>query len=621
MSLFFNKRHVNIDLNPEEILLDAGGGGIVERPLSFWAFGLVIIAVVFSGFVVLGRLASISVFSDGSWERIAEANSGKEVDIRAPRGIIYDRFQKPLLENVPAFRAELNLSELYKNFKTKEERHAFLVRLSEVARLELTILEEVINTNQGRYSKVTVPGFLDKSQVIAIHEFNSPVALIASDYKRHYIYNDALSHILGYVGLVNANDLKNFDYLEINDEVGRAGLELAYDKELRGEDGKSITVRNAKGSVIDTLRDVPPVGGSALTTTIDIEFQEYFKERLEDELRVLGRTAGVGLAMNPGTGEVLAMVSLPSFNNNVFGNDNATVRRLLSDKGRPLFNRVVSGVYTPGSAIKPLVALAALKENLVDPLKTVFSSGYIELPNPYNPDKPSRFVDWKAHGLVNMYSAIARSSNVYFYTIGGGFGDIAGLGIEKMKKYWEMFGYGRKTGIDLPYEAEGFLPFPEEKEKRTGQMWRIGDTYNISIGQGDFLTTPIQLLAQISALANGGMLYEPYVVKRNDHPLAVRDFSLWKNDIEEVRKGMRETVEKPYGTAFLLSSLPFDISGKTGSSQIANNTKTNAFFVGYAPSDNPVLAILILVEDAREGSLNTIPIARDVFEWYYYKRM
>ena len=220
-----------------------------------------------------------------------------------------------------------------------------------------------------------------------------------------------------------------------------------------------------------------------------------------------------------------------------------------------------------------------------------------------------------------MYSAIARSSNVYFYTIGGGFGDIAGLGIEKMKKYWEMFGYGRKTGIDLPYEAEGFLPFPEEKEKRTGQMWRIGDTYNISIGQGDFLTTPIQLLAQISALANGGMLYEPYVVKRNDHPLAVRDFSLWKNDIEEVRKGMRETVEKPYGTAFLLSSLPFDISGKTGSSQIANNTKTNAFFVGYAPSDNPVLAILILVEDAREGSLNTIPIARDVFEWYYYKRM
>jgi penicillin-binding protein 2 len=313
-----------------------------------------------------------------------------------------------------------------------------------------------------------------------------------------------------------------------------------------------------------------------------------------------------------------------------------------------LFNRAISGAYTPGSAIKPMVALAALKENIIDPKKQILSTGYIEIPNPYDPEKPSRFLDWKAHGWVDLRSALARSSNVYFYEIGGGFEGLKGLGVNKLKEYWQRFLLGAKTGIDLPSESSGFLPDPEEKEERTGQIWRIGDTYNVSIGQGDLLLTPIQLINFIASIANGGKIYRPRLVScathdnsnnPNLHPNdsnrsdnsdtglyhsdcgLLMDYSEWQKEIKEVQKGMEDAVEKYYGTANLLSFLPMSAAGKTGSAQVANNTRTNAFFVGYAPAENPEIAILVLMENAREGSLNAVPIAKDVLEWYYYNRI
>ncbi len=347
--------------------------------------------------------------------------------------------------------------------------------------------------------------------------------------------------------------------------------------------------------------------------TVDLEFQKYFYERFQQSLQELERHAGTGIAMNPKTGEILAMVSFPSFNNN-------EPVKYLRAPNQPLFNRAVSGVYSPGSTIKPLMALAGLKEKVMDTNFEVYSPGYLEIPNPYNPENPSRFLDWRVNGLVNLHSALARSSNIYFYVIGGGYKNTKGLGINKLNEYWKKFGFDKKTNIDLSNEAVGFLPNPEEKEKRTKQPWRIGDTYNVSIGQGDLIITPIRLLTMIASIANNGKMMKPHFLL-DEPPDILFDYSDWGDLIKEVQRGMRDAVAQSYGTANFLYDLPYKTAGKTGSAQIANNTKTNAFFTGYGPVSDPQIVILILVEDAKGGSLNAVPIAKDVLKWYYDKRL
>jgi penicillin-binding protein 2 len=436
---------------------------------------------------------------------------------------------------------------------------------------------------------------------------------VEDDYMRQYPEPFIFSHILGYT--------KSVDFKSTIE--GTAGLEAEYDEILAGVDGVRIAYRDARGTILGEKKAQEARAGKTLTTTIDAGFQRYFYARFKEGLDSLGKTSGVGLAMNPKTGEILSLVSFPSFDNN----DPA---KYLMTGGNPLFNRAVSGVYSPGSTIKPLVALAALHEKLVTPEFTVYSKGYLELPNPYDPEKPSKFLDWKAQGLVSMYSALARSSNVYFYVVGGGctavtcndVGRSKGLGINKLNEYWKIFGLDKKTGVDMPSEGVGFLPNPTEKEQRTGQPWRIGDTYNVAIGQGDLQVTPIRLLTFFSSLANKGKAVKPHLLLLSTAPHAVtQDYSSWTEEIDAVRQGVRDVVAKPYGTANALYDLPYKTSGKTGSAQIQNNAKTNAFFMGYGPSDDPELAILILVEDAKTGSLNAVPIGYDVMRWYYENRM
>jgi penicillin-binding protein 2 len=397
------------------------------------------------------------------------------------------------------------------------------------------------------------------------------------------------------------------------DIEGKSGLEAFYDDRLRGVNGDYVIFRDVAGNPLQKkiIKEAQP--GLTMKTTIDADFQKYFYESFQKSLDSLGRNAGAGIAMDPKTGEILAMVSFPAYDNN-------NPAQYLRAVHYPLFNRAISGVYSPGSVIKPLVALAGLREKVMTPDFTVFSPGYLDVPNPYDPQHPSRFLDWKPQGVVNARSALARSSNVYFYTIGGGHKNVRGLGISRLKDYWKRFGFDKKTGIDLPAEAVGFLPDPQEKEARTGQPWRIGDTYNVSIGQGDLGVTPIRLLVALASIANNGRMMKPRLLA-DERPMVIMDYSDWQPMIEEVQKGLRDAVAMSYGTASLLYDLPYKTAGKTGSSQIQNNTKTNAFFVGYGPANDPKIAVLILVEDAKGGSLNAVPIARDVLKWYYERRL
>ncbi|MEK7634733.1 MAG: penicillin-binding transpeptidase domain-containing protein [Patescibacteria group bacterium] len=643
------------DFFVEESVLDdlAKGLDLMETPLServfkifgFFAFFIIAIATV--------ELFFLGILNGNFYKNKALANAGKIISIPAERGIIFDRNGKTLVKNFPIYKIELKLVELFKN----NELNGASLMLKDILKMDYGELNNLVKSvNLEKQDSIILALDLGEEEIEKIKKYNLKSVQIKKDFKREYQDAVPLSHIIGYIGKVDKNFIKENPSFSLNDEVGKSGLENYYDKELRGADGKIIYYRNAKGEIIDDKFLKDALAGQNIKTTIDGDLQVYFFNRIKSKLDEIGSRAGAGIIMNLRTGEILSLVSIPGFDSNKITSD------VLKDFSKPLFNRVISGLYSPGSTIKPLVAFAALKEGLVSPKTEIFSRGYIEIPNPYNPDNPSRFVDWKPHGWVDIYSALAKSSNIYFYALGGGLpkneteivkiassGDkerlFRGLGIEKLKEYWEQFGLDRKTGIDLPSETEGFLPDPETKILRKKENWRLGDTYNTSIGQGDLIITPIELISYISAIANNGKFYQPFIAKkfiagteniiREIEPKLIKDFSDYSDYFKEVQEGMIDAVEKPYGTAHLLSGLPMKIAGKTGSAQINNNTKVNAFFVGYTISDplrqssikaiknndNSEIAILVLIENAREGSLNAVPVAKDVLEWYYYNKI
>ena len=315
---------------------------------------------------------------------------------------------------------------------------------------------------------------------------------------------------------------------------------------------------------------------------------------------------------------------MPSFDFN-----SQTYGEIIKDKNKPLFNRAIGGFYPAGSTIKPFVASAALAENIIDPnFKIDDTLGYIKIENQYDPNIVYTYRDWKAHGFVDMRRAIAVSANVYFYIIGGGYKNIKGLGIDRIKKYLNIFGFGSDLGIDLPGESSGLIPDPAWKKSVKNEGWFTGDTYNVSIGQGDTIITPLQLASAIGAVANGGTLWKPkLVLKITDHRNnSIREFkpeSIRANIVDEsklkvVREGLRKAVTE--GSAYLLNDLPIKVAGKTGTAQITNTfRKTNAWFTGFAPYDNPEIALAIIVEGAGEGSTAAVPVAKEVFYWYYNK--
>ncbi len=598
-------------INFDEVISDSLASSefnLVEQPLKRRVFlFFTVLSLIITGIFCTRIIIMAGLKGDDYFER-AQANINQIISLTPPRGAILDRNDIAISKNELVFAVFLDPSRM---IQMGESDAVFGATKSILGMEEGKIANLVRSTDLESVPDIIIAEDITREQAIAIESLGLKSLNVEQSYKRNYS-DLAYAHLIGYVGLVSGSDLRSNEELTLNDYIGRMGLEMQYDELLRGTNGRVTIFRNSVGEIEEVARTKEPVQGENIKTTIDSELQEYFYSRMAQALLSLGRTSGAGLAVNPQNGDVLALVSFPSFDAN-------NLSDYLDKDTRPLFNRAVSGVYSPGSTIKPLHAAAALYEGIVTPKNQIYSAGYIEIPNPYNPSLASRFVDWKAHGWVDVYSALARSSNVYFYVIGGGFQEQIGLGIERLNKYWRKFGLDETTSIDLPGEAVGFLPTPDEKEERTGEIWRIGDTYNVSIGQGDFAITPLRLITAISAIANGGVAYVPHI-KEAPEKQVLLDISDMASALAEVRHGMMDAVEKEYGTANLLKTIPMVIGAKTGSAQVADNTKTNAIITAYASRDMnslPEIAILVLVEDAREGSLNTVPVAKDVLQWYY----
>ncbi|PIW97346.1 hypothetical protein COZ82_00045 [Candidatus Kaiserbacteria bacterium CG_4_8_14_3_um_filter_38_9] len=359
------------------------------------------------------------------------------------------------------------------------------------------------------------------------------------------------------------------------------------------------------------------VAGGELKLSIDAGLSEAMYQIIASSSKQANFRSGAAAIMDIHTGEMLAMTSFPSYDPEVMadGNDVEKINSYNNDNRFPFLNKVVSGLYTPGSIVKPFVAYGALAEKIIDPNKIIVSNGKITIPNPYNPDQPSVYKDWRVQGQMTMREGIAFSSNVYFYTIGGGFGDQPGLGITKMDKYFNLFGLGDKTGIEIATEPTGTVPSPEWKQKVFGDEWRLGDTYFTAIGQYGFQQTPLQMLRAYAVLANGGLLLTPHVVlgKISDQI----DLKLDPSYLKIIHEGMRKTVNYPGGTARPLERTDVAIAAKSGTAQVGEgNIFVNSWAAGFWPYEKPRYAFVLLMEKApSNNTLGATRVMGQVFDW------
>ncbi|RJQ14055.1 penicillin-binding protein 2 [Candidatus Parcubacteria bacterium] len=635
------KRNNAFVIEPEEILPDAplyndpkNPKAYLENKLEsaipdfvFYILGIIFLIVSFGLIIYSSKLQAES---GSAYILAAEKNASRVYPIAAPRGIIYDRNLIPLVENKPNFDLVVIPELLPENIYENKNILDFL----EISlKMERGLLINFFsNLDYNSTEPIPLAFGLSHEEILKIESqiVDLPGFRLEKGSVRYYPFGYELAHVLGYTGRVNQQELKTGKYFP-TDYVGKSGVELFYDEILRGSAGLRRFNVNARGHIQKEDLISLPASGPNLVLSIDVNLQKKIYDQFKTSLGGVSSVDGAAaVAIDPQSGEILALVSWPSFDNNLFasGISVSGFKSLVSDKNKPLFHRPISGVYPPGSSIKPFIALAALEENIIDPKKTIYAGGQIVIPNPYNPSNPSVFKDWKVHGIVDMVKAIANSVDVYFYTIGGGYGDVKGLGIDRIQKYLELFDFGYLTDIDLPAEASGLVPTPVWKaaNKNNAGPWNIGNTYHVSIGQGDLLVTPLQLAKAFVALVADGKLFKPTILKslvddklgtvEQIEPEVIGSVSFNQSNLKVVMEGMSGTTA--YGTAASFSSLPFSSAGKTGTAQFGpGNSRTHSWMNAVAPTENSSLVLTVVVEGGGDGPTSAVPLAREILRWYF----
>ncbi len=569
---------------------------------------------------LFGKAISLQIAQGGYWEIIAKENRVRPYPIKSFRGIIYDANHLPMVSNEPRFDLAVIPADL---IKQKEDLNQTLEKLASLLETSKQDIEKIIQENSNFSIPISIQQGITKEKALILDStFNqNPAILVEIASQRKYINGECFSHILGYLGKIDPEERQQHPKYLIDDYIGKTGIEKFYEDELRGEYGKRIIEIDSIGKVKNIFAEKETIPGKSITLSIDSKLQEKTFEVLQTRLQNLYSSKAVAIILNPNTGKILTMISLPSSDNNKFsqGISKEELKQINENPSKPLFNRAISGTYPPGSTIKPLMAAAALKEKIITPEKIINCKGAISIQNKYYPDVFYVYNDWKIHGPTNLIKAIAESCNVYFYTVGGGYGEVEGLGIERISNYLKKFGLGKPSNIDLFQEASGLIPNKEWKEEVKNEKWYIGDTYNTSIGQGDIMVTPLQMTLAIATIANSGKLLKPQLINKIGDleilPEIINDSVIEKEILEIIRKGMREAVIS--GSARYLNDLPVKVSGKTGTAQAGENKTPHSWFIGFAPYENPEIVITILVENGGEGSTVSVPIAKEILKWYF----
>ncbi|HMR55336.1 MAG TPA: penicillin-binding protein 2 [Candidatus Doudnabacteria bacterium] len=599
------------------------------------------IGVLFVGAVLGLQLVNLQVVQGEKMRALSEGNRLRLQTILAPRGFIQDRNGEVLAKNTASFNLALTPIDIPEN-NTAE----IFSKVSEQFGIPPQEIAEKLENHRGsQLEPIIIKRNITQQESIAF-EVNSqslPGFSLVNIPVREYPTPEVFSHTLGYTGLISDTEYQNLrdQNYWLNDFIGKSGIEQSYENYLRGVNGNKQVEVDSRGNAIKEIGIVEPEPGNIVELSIDAGLQ---RKIYEDFTKSPVGNKGAAVAINPKTGEILALVSVPGFNNNLFapGINTKEYQKMLTDKNLPLFNRAIAGVYPPGSVIKPIGAAAVLQENIVEPNTVIVDRGVIVIPNQFNPFITYNFVGWKRDGLgpMDVRSAIAESSDIYFYIVSGGHpsSPIKGIGAEKLAEYYERFGMGKLSGIDIAGEKPGRIATPQWKaDYYSGDAimakWYLGDTYHISIGQGDMLATPLQVTAWTAAVANNGVLNKPRLLKQvldqNRQTIFTPQAEEYINagiDIEYMRvvqAGMRDNVTSDKGSGRSLQSLPITSAGKTGTSQFdgSDPKRTHAWYTAYAPYENPEIAITVLVEAGGEGHAAAVPIVKNALQWWAENRM
>ena len=580
------------------------------------------LAILFLGGLIISRLIYLMVIESDELSLRSVNNTLRTQSIPAPRGLIYDRNIEVIAENKPKFQLEMVPEQVNK----LESSLLYLTELGILDENEISAIEQRVRRNY-QFKSIVIKRDLDEREMAIFA--NNRMLLKGFDIKsrltRNYPQNEIYAHVVGYMGSISSSDYERFDpvFYTGKEQIGKSAIEREYEHILRGVPGKQKLLVNVRGRVMDEIEKEAFTSGNDIILTLNSELQRTAYESMA------GKKGSV-VAMDPRNGEILAMISMPSFNPTAIslGLSQSDFDKLKRDKKKPLFNRATAGQYPPGSTVKPMLALGALDMGIVDSEYYLPCEGEFKLPNYSRP-----FRDWAAHGSVNAKRAIQASCDVYFYETA------VEMGIERMSTFLKKFNLGEETKVDLNSEKEGVVPNKEWKKNnftsKQNQNWYLGETVIAGIGQGYMLATPMQLAYATSIIANRGFAFKPHILKQinlkdSDEPLTTQseridhvmniDQKYW--DI--VFDGMNAVVNERRGTAYGVFPENSDIAGKTGTSQVFSMDKRSGddvpeelrdhgLFIGFAPINNPEIVIAVIVENGGGGRVAAAPVAERMF--------
>jgi len=579
------------------------------------------ILIAFS--LLLIRLVYLQVIEGEEYRRLSQNNCIRLKSIKASRGLIFDRNGILLVDNRPAFNLKIVLKDAVPVDKTVE-------RLSGLTGIPLArIMEKIKDAGRvSKYKPLLIKRNITRDQlaVVEAHSFDLPGIMVDVEPKRNYIFNKSAAHLLGYLGEINSKELAGGKYPGVRggDSIGRYGSEKVFEDLLRGRRGGRQVEVDASGRLVRVLKTVDPVPGKNICLTLDSRLQLKAEEILKDKV-------GAVVAVDPNTGEILVMASNPSFDPNEFigGISTKNWQALITNEDRPMANKAIQGEYPPASTYKILTAIAALEEGVADTQRETFCPGQYRFGNRV-------YRCWKkwGHGSINIVDALEQSCDVFFYHMG------EELGVDILAEYARGCGLGRPTGIELAHERPGLVPTSQWKKRRFGVSWQGGETLSIAIGQGFNLVTPMQMAMFVAAVGNKGTLYRPRILK-SVHAPGGGEQSSFEPDIigglpagpetlRVVRRGLYDVVQGDRGTARRIRIKGVDMAGKTGTAQVFSLKKKDresnkkldyrlrdhAWFVCYAPAENPLIAVAVIIEHGEHGSTAAAPVAAQVVKTY-----
>ena len=648
------KRQKGREIDFEEIFLDKSvkekeeKEGFSEKRLEVPLkkinfFSLLVLGLILFGILFFSAF-KIQIVEGENYKKFAHQNKFIKYYLDSERGVIYDRNMNQLVWNEVSFDLVLKKSDLPENREEVFQK-----------------VGEIIGKNS---QEITERAQFDSSEEITVEKDLSHRALVLLEAKkeglpgfsvkksilRNYQTEGSLSHVLGYLGKISPDEIERFESYQFGDWIGKTGVEKSYESVLGENKGEMEVERSASGEIISQQVVSLPQSGDSLVLSLDFSLQKKAEESLKNIIEEVGSTGGAFVALNPQNGQILSLVSLPSFDNNLFarGISEKEFQKLNEDPKNPQLNRAIGGVYLTGSTIKPLIGTAALEEGVIKESTQLYCPLDLCLENIYS-GEPECYGDWSFHGWTDIKRAIAESVNPFFYMVGGGYTapsrtssvyderlprKLEGLGVTKISEYLQLFGLAQKTGIELSGEVQGRVPTPNWKEEyfsgypRENQLWYLGDTYNLSIGQGYLLATPVQIASAFQAIANGGVIFEPKVglkVLTNSGDLKEevkskikrKDF-ISSESLSIIKEGMCQAVSSGAGSAHSLSSLSVGACAKTGTAQISGTQEIyHNWITVFAPRENPEILLTVLIEKVEGTRVAAQKVALDVLNWYF----